>query len=452
MSTARHLEAQEAELSVLGGVLLDNTALDRVSALVDTTDFFSPRHQIIYKAMLRLAEAQQPLDPVTLATTLEQSGELEAVGGMDYLFQLSAATASAVNVEHHSQIVHDYAEVRRLVQVCEEVVKKAREGDYEDTERLFDEAQQAVYEVGQARQGRNFTSMAGALKGAIEKVQRAYEVKSSVTGTPTGFRNLDHRTAGLQPGELIILAARPGMGKTALALNMATNAAMGLPDMPKKYSVAVFSLEMPTTQLAARILASEARVDGERMRTGHLSDGDIDRLLQAVKRMNQLQVFIDDTPSLSIMECRSKCRRLAADRTLDPLGLVVVDYLQLMKGRANVKSREQEISEISRNLKALAKELSVPVVALSQLNRSVEQRPNKRPQLSDLRESGAIEQDADIIMFVYRDEYYNEDTEEPGVAEVIIGKNRSGSTGTCKLKFFKQWTRFDNLELGEESR
>lgn len=447
MSTARHLEAQEAELSVLGGVLLDNTALDRVSALVDTTDFFSPRHQIIYKAMLRLAEAQQPLDPVTLATTLEQSGELEAVGGMDYLFQLSAATASAVNVEHHSQIVHDYAEVRRLVQVCEEVVKKAREGDYEDTERLFDEAQQAVYEVGQARQGRNFTSMATALKGAIEKVQHAYEVKSSVTGTPTGFLTLDARTAGLQPGDLLILAARPGMGKTALALNLATNAAM-----MGKHSVAVFSLEMPTVQLAGRILASEARVDGERMRTGHLSDGDIDRLLQAVKRMNQLPVFIDDTPSLSIMECRSKCRRLAADRTLPPLGLVVVDYLQLMKGRANVKSREQEISEISRNLKALAKELSVPVMALSQLNRSVESRPNKRPQLSDLRESGAIEQDADIIMFVYRDEYYNEDSEDRGVAELIIGKNRSGSTGTCRLKFFKQWTRFDNLEPGEESR
>jgi replicative DNA helicase len=289
--------------------------------------------------------------------------------------------------------------------------------------------------------------MATALKGAIEKVQHAYEVKSSVTGTPTGFLTLDARTAGLQPGDLLILAARPGMGKTALALNLATNAAM-----MGKHSVAVFSLEMPTVQLAGRILASEARVDGERMRTGHLSDGDIDRLLQAVKRMNQLPVFIDDTPSLSIMECRSKCRRLAADRTLPPLGLVVVDYLQLMKGRANVKSREQEISEISRNLKALAKELSVPVMALSQLNRSVESRPNKRPQLSDLRESGAIEQDADIIMFVYRDEYYNEDSEDRGVAELIIGKNRSGSTGTCRLKFFKQWTRFDNLEPGEESR
>ncbi|MEZ4466880.1 MAG: replicative DNA helicase [bacterium] len=285
--------------------------------------------------------------------------------------------------------------------------------------------------------------MAGALKQAVEKVQRAYELKSSVTGTPTGFLALDARTAGLQAGDLIILAARPAMGKTALALNLATNAAM------HNRTVAVFSLEMPTVQLAARILASEARVDGERMRTGHLSDGDIDRLLQSVKRLNQLSVHIDDTPSLSVMECRSKCRRLASERTLPPLGLVVVDYLQLMKGRAGIKSREQEISDISRNLKALAKELSVPVIALSQLNRGVESRPNKRPQLSDLRESGAIEQDADIIMFVYRDEYYNEDSEDRGIAEVIIGKNRSGSTGTAKLKFFKQWTRFDNLEQDE---
>ena len=380
MSTARHLEAQEAELSVLGGVLLDNTALDRVSTLVDPADFFVPRHQIVFRTMVRLAEIESPLDPVTLATALEQAGELEAVGGMDYLVQLSEATASAVNVEHHAGIVHEYAEVRRLIQVCEEVVQKARGGDYEDTERLFDEAQQAVYEVGQARQGRHFTTMAGALKQAIEKVQRAYELKSSVTGTPTGFLALDARTAGLQAGDLIILAARPAMGKTALALNMATNAAL-----LGKCSVAIFSLEMPTVQLAGRILASEARVDGERMRTGHLSDGDIDRLLQGVKRMNELSVHIDDTPGISVMECRSKCRRLASERTLPPLGLVVVDYLQLMKGRANIKSREQEISEISRNLKALAKELSVPVVALSQLNRGVESRPNKRPQLSDLR-------------------------------------------------------------------
>ncbi|MCB9534932.1 MAG: replicative DNA helicase [Myxococcales bacterium] len=444
MSTARHLEAREAELSVLGGILLDNGALDRVSEFLAPDDFFSPRHRVVFSRMLALAEDNQPIDLVTLATALEQGGELDAVGGIDHLMSLAEAKATAVNIEHHAHLVHDNAEVRRLVTVCTGVIEKAQSGDYDDTTRLFDEAQAAVYEIGAKQRKGSFTDMPTALQSVIEKVKLAFESKSAVTGLPTGFIDLDAKTAGLQGGDLIILAARPAMGKTAFALNLAANGAR----LGGK-SVAVFSLEMPTTQLAARMLAGEARVDSERMRSGHLTDGDIDRLLQAVKRMNTWSVHIDDTAGVSVMELRSKCRRLASDRNIPDLGLVVIDYLQLMKGRPGIRSREQEISDISRNLKSLAKELDIPVVALSQLNRGVESRPNKRPLMSDLRESGAIEQDADIIMFVYRDEYYNPDTEDQGITEIIIGKQRNGPIGTVKLKFFKEWSRFDNLMLEE---
>lgn len=445
MSTARHLEAQEAELSVLGGILLDNSARDRIGDRLTAEDFHAPRHRIIFERMSTLADEGRPIDAITLATSLEQTGDLEAVGGVDYLLRLSDAAATAVNVEHHAEIIHDYAEVRRLVLACSGIVEKAQGGDYDDTERLFDEAQQAIYEIGNRRQTKSFIDMPTALKDVIERVQRAYELKSTVTGTPTGFFDLDEMTAGFQPGDLVILAARPSMGKTAFALNLATAAAAGTPDVGPK-TVAVFSLEMPTVQLAARMLAAEARVESERMRTGHLGDGDIDRLLQGVKRMNQWSIMIDDTASISVMEARSKCRRLASDKNRPPLGLVIIDYLQLMKGKPGVKSREQEISDISRNLKQLAKELEVPVIALSQLNRSLESRPNKRPIMSDLRESGAIEQDADVIMFVYRDEVYNENTEDKGIAEIIIAKQRNGPIGACRLRFFRQWTRFDNLQ------
>ncbi len=442
MNTARHLEAREAEVSVLGAILLDNGAFDRVAEFLGVDDFHLPRHKVIYEHIRLLSEGDQPIDPITLSASLEQKNVLEDAGGLDYLVTLDQTAATAVNVEHHARLIHESAEIRRLIAVCVQIVEKAQSGDYDDGARLFDEAQQAVYELGQNRKTSSFTDIPTALKNVIERVQKAFEAKSSVTGVPTGFVDLDRMTAGLQGGDLLILAARPAMGKTAFALNLASNgASLG------GGSVAVFSLEMPTTQLAARMLACEARVDSERMRTGHLSDGDIDRLLQAVKRMNDWSVHIDDTPGLSVMELRAKCRRLASDRNLPRLSLVVIDYLQLMKGRPGIRSREQEISDISRNLKSLAKELEVPVVALSQLNRGVESRPNKRPLMSDLRESGAIEQDADIIMFVYRDEYYNPDTEDQGVTEIIIGKQRNGPIGTCKLRFFKEWSRFDNLQL-----
>jgi len=442
VNTARHLEAREAEVSVLGAILLDNGAYDRVAEFLDEDDFYVPAHRLVFGMMRLLSEDDQPIDPVTLSTGLEQKSQLEDVGGIDYLITLDQTAATAVNIEHHARIIHESAEIRRLISTCTGVVEKAQSGDYDDTTRLFDEAQALIYELGQSQRSKSFTDLPTALKAVVEKVQKAFETKSTVSGINTGFLDLNRMTSGLQGGDLIILAARPAMGKTAFALNLASNGAS-----LAGCTVALFSLEMPTTQLAARVLACEARVDSERMRSGHLTDGDIDRLLQAVKRMNDWSIHIDDTAGVGVMELRAKCRRLASDRNIPKLGLVVIDYLQLMKGRPGIRSREQEISDISRSLKSLAKELDVPIVALSQLNRGVESRPNKRPLMSDLRESGAIEQDADIIMFVYRDEYYNPDTEEQGVTEIIIGKQRNGPIGTCKLRFFKEWSRFDNLQM-----
>ena len=441
MDSGRHLEAKEAETAVLGAIFLDPNAFDKVCETLASTDFFAPKHQAIFEVMGELRDEGEPIDPVTLAQRLEKSSQLETVGGMDYLLSLDSASASTLNVEHHASIVHEMAEIRRLISTCANVMEQAHAGDYEHPERLFDEAQAAIFEVGARVRKGSFVGIKDALKTVIEHVQAAFEAKASTTGTGTGFVDLDRKTSGLQGGDLIILAGRPGMGKTAFALNLASNAAIH-----SKVTVGLFSLEMPTRQLAARLLACEARVDSERMRSGSLAEGDIDSLLQAVRNMSEWSIHIDDTPGATVMEVRSKCRRLASDRSLPPLGLVIIDYLQLMRGRAN-RSREQEISEISRSLKSLAKELDVPIIALSQLNRGVESRPNKRPMMSDLRESGAIEQDADIIVFVYRDEYYNEESEDRGLCEVIIAKQRNGPTGTVKLKFFKEWSRFDNYML-----
>ena len=425
---------------MLGGILLDNSALDRVASIVRSEDFAAPRHRLVFERMVALAESRLPLDAVTLASALEQIDELETCGGLDYLISLGESVLTAVNLEHHARIVHDKAEVRRLIGACVGIVEKAQSGDYEDTERLIDEAQQVVYQIGQQQQSKGFMPLNSALKLALDKVKEAYQTKQAITGLPSGFADLDALTAGLQPGDLIIVGARPAMGKTSFALNLATNAAHR-----SGKAVAVFSLEMPTQQLAGRMLSSEARVAATSMRTGHMDDGDIARVIEGVKRMSTWKVYLDDTAGLTVMEARSKCRRLAADKSIGELGMIVIDYLQLMRGSPNAQSREQEISEISRSLKGLAKELNIPVVALSQLSRGLESRPNKRPINSDLRESGAIEQDADIIMFIYRDEYYHPDTEEKGVAEVIIAKHRNGPVGTVKLRFFNEWTRFENL-------
>ncbi|MEE2757170.1 MAG: replicative DNA helicase [Myxococcota bacterium] len=440
MSVGRHLEAREAEQAVLGAILLDNGALDRVAESLGHDDFYLPQNKIIFEAMISLSDESKPIDTVTLATRLDQQSQLEDIGGMEYLLALDQTSATAINVGHHAKIVHDLAELRRLISACTSVVEKAQGGDYEDQTILFDEAQQLIFEIGAKQNQGSFVAMNDALKDVLDNVRNAFENKIAVTGTPTGFTDLDNLTSGLNPGDLVILAGRPGMGKTAVALNMASNAAR-----MSGCTVAVFSLEMPTAQLAARMLACEAEVNSRSMRTGHLVNQDIERLVAAVRRMNDWSIEIDDTAGSTIMEVRSKCRRLASDRNLPPLGLVLIDYLQLMRS-PTAKSREQEISEISRNLKGLAKELGIPVVALSQLNRGVESRPNKRPMMSDLRESGAIEQDADIIMFVYRDEYYNEDSEDKGLAELIVAKQRNGPLGTVKLKFFIEHSRFVNLK------
>jgi len=440
MQVARHLEAQQAELAVLGGILLDEGALDRVTSVLGADDFAQPRNRTIFECMTTLANGRRAVDLVTIASALEQSGELEACGGMDYLVNLSMGVVTAVHLEHHAQIVHDAAEVRRLVGACAGIIEKANGGDYDDTRRLIDEAQQVIYQVGQAQATKGFTPLKAALRDALDKVKEAYKTKQSITGVSTGFIDLDRETAGLQPGDLVILGARPSMGKTSFALNLASNAAQR-----SGKAVAIFSLEMPTTQIVGRLLSSEARVQFGAMRTGNIQDKDVSQLQEAVRRMSTWRIHVDDTSGISVMEARAKCRRLAADREVGELGMVVIDYLQLMKGSPNTQSREQEISEISRNLKGLAKELSVPVVALSQLSRSLESRPNKRPIMSDLRESGAIEQDADVIMFIYRDEVYNKETEEKNVAEIIIAKQRNGPIGTTKLRFFNDFTRFENM-------
>jgi replicative DNA helicase len=442
LKTPEHLRAQEAERATLGTILLDPNSFDLISAILEPDDFHEPRHQLIYRAMRSMAGNGTGINIVSVITALKQEGELESVGGDTYILELGTEVGTSLYAESYAIMVYRAAEVRRLIALCARIIEKGQQGDYEHSEELFDDAQQRILALGSRKSRQAFTSFSDAIAEALSQIQKAFEVQSSVTGTKTGFTEFDHITSGLQPGDLVILAARPGMGKTALALNMAFNAATN-PAHP--CTVAIFSLEMPTIQLATRILSSESQISSHNLKTGMMEEHEIDRLVETVERVKDVAIFIDDTAGLSIMDCRSKCRRLAGDENLPPLGLIVIDYLQLMKGPPNAGNREQEISEISRNLKTLAKELNTPVVALSQLNRGVESRPNKRPLLSDLRESGAIEQDADKIMFVYRDDYYNEESEEKGIAELILAKHRAGSTGTTKLQFVGMFTRFNNL-------
>lgn len=439
MSGPAYDPTREAELSVLGSIMLDNAALQEAeSAGLLASSFADGRNRIIFAAMQGLAQASKPIDPVTLLGELGR--QATAAGGLDYLGELAAASASAVNIRHHAIIVRQAAQVRSLGQGLAGVVQKARTGELEVSD-LVDQAS-AVLQA--ARDGRPVEAVThqALLRMAIEAAHAAYKKPGQIQGIPLGFANLDGFVGGLAPGSLNILAARPSMGKTALAMNAAVNAGRA------GRGVLFVSLEMPTRELAIRVLASEARVDGERIRSGHLSDADIDRLTQAVgARPVGLPIHWCDRATMSAAAIRAEAQAVASTPGAPPLGLVVVDYLQLVQGRAGgnkSRNREQEVSEISRDFKLLAKDLGVPVLLLSQLNRSVEQRANKRPMLSDLRESGAIEQDADLVMFVYRDDYYNEASDARGLAEVIVAKNRNGSTGTRVLKFFKQWTRFDD--------
>ncbi len=424
----------EAERSVLGAMLLDPTALNEIASLLEPEDFYRPTHGYVFEAILALFERNEPIDEVTIRAQLATDGKLEAVGGSAFLAGLTDSVPTAANIVYYATIVRNHSVARRLINAATEIAGNVYEGGAA-IEILLDEAETKIFEVTSARDNRSFAPIKEVVKDAFKLIEKRYEKKQAITGVPTGFADFDKMTAGLQPSDLIILAGRPSMGKTAIALNMAQHAAIR-----EKTPVAFFSLEMSRESLVMRMLCSEGRIDSQRLRGGFLKDSDWPKLAKAAGELADAQVYIDDSGSLTVLEMRAKARRLMAEKGL---GLVVVDYLQLMHGRA--ESREREISEISRGLKALAKELAVPVMALSQLNRSLESRTDKRPMLSDLRESGAIEQDADVISFVYRDEYYNPDSDAKGEAELIVGKQRNGPTGVVHLKFFTEFTRFENL-------
>lgn len=432
----------EAEQALLGGLLLDNTAWDRVADLVGPDDFYRDEHKRIFRHISRLVEQGRPADVVTVHESLEKSGEAEAAGGLAYLAELANQTPSAANVRRYGEIIRERAILRKLIAVADEIAASALSPMGREAKSLLDEAEARIFEIAEAgaRSLTGFIPIGQALKFVVDRVQELYDRAdpSEVTGVPTGYVDLDEKTSGLQPSDLIILAGRPAMGKTTLALNIAEHVAIH-----QRLPVAVFSMEMPSTQLATRFLASPGRIDMQNLRRGRLSDDDWQRLTAAMGKLYEAPIFIDETPGLNPIDLRARARRLA--RQCGKLGLIVIDYLQLMTGTRESDNRATELSEISRSVKSLAKELNVPIIALSQLNRSLEQRPNKRPVMSDLRESGAIEQDADIIMFIYRDEVYNPDTPDKGVAEIIIAKHRNGPTGTIRLSFFGEHTRFESF-------
>ncbi|MRR57388.1 MAG: replicative DNA helicase [Deltaproteobacteria bacterium] len=431
----------EAEMSILGGILLENEAINRVLDVLVPDDFYRESHRKIMKAMIELNEHREPCDLVTLTTVLKKRGELEEVGGGAYLATLVDYVPTAANIAYYSRIVKEKAIARNLISVATEIVTDGYD-EQSEIEELLDKAQRTIFDISENRIRSPYHQLNTILKDSIKYIEELFEKKDHVTGVPTGFLDLDQKTAGFQRGDLIIIAGRPSMGKTAFALNIAQYASV---HAEPRHPVAVFSLEMSKEQLVTRLLCSEARVDASRLRTGHLIDGEWEKILRGAERLFEAKIFIDDTPAISVLEMRSKARRLKAEHGI---GMIVVDYLQLMRGSSSPESRQQEISEISRSLKALAKELSVPVVALSQLNRGLESRTDKRPMMSDLRESGAIEQDADVIMFVYRDEVYNkENPEVKGRAEIIIGKQRNGPIGTVDLTFLGEYTRFENYAV-----
>ena len=431
----------QAEQSVLGGLMLDNQTWDSIADKVVETDFYRRSHQLIFRKIEELAEKQIPFDVITLSDALKGIGELENVGGLGYLIMLAKDTPSAANIVAYANIVRDRSVLRQLIHIGTEISDSAFNTDGRDTAELLENAERQVFQIAEQRQkgqGGGFISIKSLLAQAVDKIETLFEQEGAITGASTGFTDFDSLTSGLQPSDLIIVAGRPSMGKTTIAMNMAENIALkcGKP-------VAVFSMEMPGDSLAMRMMSSLGRIDQNKVRTGKLEDDDWPRLTSAINILAGTQLFIDDSPALTPTEVRARARRLAREH--GQLGLIVVDYLQLMQSPSSGDNRVQQISDISRGLKALAKELNVPVVALSQLNRNLEQRPNKRPVMSDLRDSGAIEQDADLIVFVYRDEVYNEDSPDKGIAEIIIGKQRNGPLGTVRLTFLGQYTRFENF-------
>jgi len=429
----------EAEQSVLGAILLENEAINAALEILTEADFYREAHRDIFRAMVDLTDHSQPVDAITLTDALRTAGVLEKVGGAGYIAELADSVPTAANVGHYARIVREKAVLRGLASIATDIASSAYEAPA-NVDEFLDEAEHRVFEIAERRIKPAFHSMRDLGRDALKLIEQLYERRELVTGVATGFVDLDRLTAGLQPADLIILAARPSMGKTALALNIAVNAAVRA---DPKIGVAFFSLEMSKEQLALRMLCSEAMVDSSKARSGLLSQDEFQKLANCLGWLYEAPIFVDDSSDITPIALKAKCRRLARDPQ-SKLGLIVVDYMQLMRpGRAG-ESREKEIAEISRSLKALAKELRVPVVALSQLNRQVESRTDRRPMLADLRESGAIEQDADVIAFIYRDEVYNKDSKEPGVAEIVVAKQRNGPTDTVKLTYLGRYTRFEN--------
>ncbi|MCP4187798.1 MAG: replicative DNA helicase [Gammaproteobacteria bacterium] len=429
----------EAEQSVIGGLMLDNQAWDTIADIINEQDFYRHDHALIFRAINALADETQPYDVVTVSEWLGARNELDSIGGLAYLSILANDTPTAANIKAYANIVREYSVLRSLIQIGNEISASAFNAEGRPSKELLDEAERKVFMIAEQGAGNRegFAAINHLLTRAVQRVEEMYQSGEALTGISSGFSNFDDKTSGLQKSDLIIVAGRPSMGKTSFAMNLAENAAMGTEN-----AVAVFSMEMPGEQLALRMMSSLGRIDSHNLRTGKLDDQDWPRLISSVNMLSKAKLFIDDTPALSPTEVRARTRRLKREHGLD---LVIIDYLQLMQVGGSSENRATEISEISRSLKALAKELNVPIIALSQLNRSVEQRPDKRPIMSDLRESGGIEQDADVILFIYRDEVYNEDSPDKGTAEILIRKQRNGPIGMVRLAFLGQYTRFENL-------
>jgi replicative DNA helicase len=428
----------EAEQSVLGGLMLDPEAADMVLDEVESKDFYKSSHQKIFSAIHELNRRAQPVDILTVSNLLRDRDELEAIGGPAYLAEIIEQTPTAANIKTYSHIVKEKSILRKCIQVGTEIIEKSYEPDFDDINTFINQVEAKVFAVADDKKADGLTSASDIVRHSLERIEFLYNAKASVTGVPSGFTDLDRMTAGFQPGELIILAARPSMGKTAFSLNIATNAAIR-----QKKTVAYFSVEMAKEQMMTRVLASEAQVNMSDVRIGRIADAAWPKLINTASVISEAPLYIDDTSGISPFEIRAKCRRLKAQKGLD---MIMVDYLQIMDLKQKVESRERAVSEISKTLKEIAKEFRVPVIALAQLNRAVEGRADRRPMLSDLRESGSIEQDADVIMMLYRDDYYEKDSgENKGVAEIIIGKQRNGPTGTVKLAWLAQYGMFSNL-------
>jgi replicative DNA helicase len=433
----------EAEKCVLGAILINNQAFNQAAEVIDAQDFFRDAHRRIFERMVGLTDRSEPVDLVTLKDELHRCGELDEVGGPAYISALTDGVPRSANVEYYARIVKEKATLRRLIQSANDLLVRAYDGE-QGADDLLDEAERTIFQIAEHRLRAGFVPLGELAGNSYQLIERLQAHKGLITGVPSGFEQLDEMTSGFQKQDLVIVAARPSMGKTSLVLNIALNAAV-----QARRTVGIFSLEMSTEQLFIRMLTSEARIDAHRFRGGFLTDADYERLVEASARLLDARVFIDDSPGLGILEMRAKSRRLKLEHGLD---LLIVDYLQLMQGRGRFENRQQELASISRSLKLLAKELDVPILALSQLSRAPEGRTDHRPQLSDLRESGALEQDADVVLFIFREEMYAQESERraeaEGLAEIIVGKQRNGPVGTARLAFIKKHTRFENLQAG----